>query len=98
MHARISATLFERRKAYRGQFSETTIAFTARRRGETSRILHTVSRAHVKTYRSWRKMSETLFNTLVINGLPEKYEHFVVQESFNPASTFTELRTRLLFI
>ena len=41
------------------------------------------------------KMSETLFNALVINGLPEKYEHFVVQESFNPASTFTELRTRL---
>ena len=41
------------------------------------------------------KMSETLFNALVINGLPEIYEHFVVQESFNPASTFTELRTRL---
>ena len=40
-------------------------------------------------------MTETLFNTLVINGLPERYEHFVVQESFNPASTFTELRTRL---
>ena len=45
-----SAALFERRKAYRGQFSETTIAFTARRR---------------KT------------------------------KSFNPASTFTELRTSL---
>ena len=41
------------------------------------------------------KMSETLFNALVINGLPEKYEHFVVQESFNSASTFTGLRTRL---
>ena len=40
-------------------------------------------------------MMETLFNGLVINGLPERYEHFVVQESFNPASTFTELRTRL---
>ena len=40
-------------------------------------------------------MTETLFNALVINGLPERYEHFVVQESFNPASTFTELRTRL---
>ena len=36
-----------------------------------------------------------VINALVINGLPEKYEHFVVQESFNPASTFTELRTRL---
>ena len=41
------------------------------------------------------KKSETLLNALVINGLPEKYEHFVVQESFNPASTFTKLRTRL---
>ena len=38
------------------------------------------------------KMSETLSNALVINGLPEKYEHYVVQESFNPASIFTELR------
>ena len=41
------------------------------------------------------KISETLFNALISNGLPDKYEHFVVQESFNPASTFTELRTRL---
>ncbi len=41
------------------------------------------------------QVSETWFNALVINGLPEKYEHFVVQESFNPTSTFTELRTRL---
>ena len=40
-------------------------------------------------------ISETLFNALVINGLPEKYEHFIVQESFNPAANFTELRTRL---
>ena len=42
------------------------------------------------------KISETLFNALVVNGLPEKYEHFVVQESFNPAANFTELQTRLL--
>ena len=41
------------------------------------------------------KISETLFNALVINGLPEKYEHFIVQESFNPAENFTELRKRL---
>ena len=41
------------------------------------------------------EISETLFNALVINGLPEQYEHFIVQESFNPAATFTELRTRL---
>ncbi len=42
------------------------------------------------------KISETLFNALIVNGLPEKYEHFVVQESFNPAANFTELRTRSL--
>ena len=42
------------------------------------------------------KISETLFNALlVVDGLPEKYEHFVVQESFNPAANFTELRTHL---
>ena len=62
--------------------------------GETSRILHTVSRAHFKTYRS-RRENDSLFNALVINGLTKKYEHFVVQESYYPASTFTELRTRL---
>ena len=32
---------------------------------------------------------------MVLNGLPERYEHFVVQESFNPAGSFVELRTRL---
>ena len=42
------------------------------------------------------KISETLFNALVINSLPEKYEHFVVQESFNPALTFTENPTAKL--
>ena len=41
------------------------------------------------------KISETLFNALLISDLPEKYEHFVVQESFNLASTFTALWTRL---
>ena len=44
---------------------------------------------------SWK--SETLFNAPVINGLiqTEKYEHFIVQESFNPAADLTELWTRL---
>ena len=41
------------------------------------------------------KISETLFNTLVVKGLPEKYEHFIAQESFKPTANFTELRTRL---
>ena len=40
-------------------------------------------------------VSETLFNALVFNGLPMKYENFVIQESFNPATNFTELRKRL---
>ena len=40
-------------------------------------------------------VSETLFNALVLNGLPMRYESFVIQESFNPAANFTELRKRL---
>ena len=40
-------------------------------------------------------VSQTLFNALVLNGLPMRYESFVIQESFNPALNFTELRTRL---
>ena len=41
------------------------------------------------------RVSDTLFNALVINGLPEQYELFVVQESSQPTTTFQELRTRL---
>ena len=40
-------------------------------------------------------VSETLFNALVLNGLPMRYESFVIQENFNPATNFTELRKRL---
>ena len=42
-------------------------------------------------------VSETLFNWsgLVLNGLPMRYESFVIQESFNPATNLTELRKRL---
>ena len=40
-------------------------------------------------------LSEPLLNVMVLNGLPERYEHFVVKESFNPAGSFVELRTRL---
>ena len=39
--------------------------------------------------------SETLFNALVLNGLPMRYESSVIQESFNPATNFTELRKEL---
>ena len=40
-------------------------------------------------------VSESLFNAFVHNGLPMRYESFVIQESFNPATNFTELRKRL---
>ena len=42
------------------------------------------------------RFSDTLFNALVINSLPEQYKHFVLQESSQPATTIQELRTRLL--
>ena len=37
-------------------------------------------------------VSETLVNALFLNGLPMRYESFVIEESFNPATNFTELR------
>ena len=40
-------------------------------------------------------LSEPLLNAMVPNDLSERYEHFVVQESFNPAGSFVELRRRL---
>ena len=40
-------------------------------------------------------LSEPLLSSMVINGLPERYEHFVVQRSFNPAASFVELKKRL---
>ena len=40
-------------------------------------------------------VSETLFNALVLSRLPMRYESFFIQESFNPATNFTELRKRL---
>ena len=33
---------------------------------------------------------------MILNGLPERYEYFVVQESFNHAGNFVELRSRLM--
>ena len=40
-------------------------------------------------------VSETLFNALVLNGLPMRHESFAIQQNFNPATNFTELRKRL---
>ena len=51
----------KRRKAYRGQFSETAIAFTARRRRKTTRIFYTISRAYVKINRSRREHDRDSF-------------------------------------
>ena len=41
------------------------------------------------------RASDTLVNALMINGLPEQNENFVVQGSFQPVTTFEGLRTRL---
>ena len=40
-------------------------------------------------------VSATLFNALVLNGLPMRHESFVIQENFNKATIITELRKRL---
>ena len=40
------------------------------------------------------QLSETLLNVMVLNCLPERYEHFVVQDSFNPAGSFVEFRIK----
>ena len=42
-----------------------------------------------------KAVSGTIFNALFLNGLPMSYEIFVIQESFNPATNFTELRKML---
>ena len=40
-------------------------------------------------------VSENLFNALFLKGLPMRDESFVIQESFNQATNFRELRKRL---
>ena len=39
-------------------------------------------------------LSEPVLNAMVLNGLPERYEHFVLQESFNPAGRFLEMHRK----
>ena len=41
------------------------------------------------------QLSGTLFNAMVLNGLSEQYEAFVIQESFNPSGSFAALRLRM---
>ena len=52
------------------------------RRQELLKRLHEVGEA----------VSDTLFYALVFNGLPMRYESFVIQESLKPVTNFTELR------
>ena len=39
-------------------------------------------------------VSEILFNSLVLNGLPMRYEIFAIQERFKPATIFTDMKRR----
>ena len=41
-------------------------------------------------------LSEYLLNEMVLNGLPERYEHIVGQASFNTVGSSVEFRRRLL--
>ena len=41
------------------------------------------------------QLSEPLLNAMVHNGLPQCYEHFVVQESVKTTGRFVDLRTRI---
>ena len=41
-------------------------------------------------------ITDTLSNALVINGLPDRSECFVVHACFNPAKIFSGLRMRLM--
>ena len=41
-------------------------------------------------------LSSTIFNALYLTGFPEHYDHFIMQESFNPSGDYTDLRMKLL--
>ena len=41
-------------------------------------------------------LNPAIFNAMILNGLPEQCEHFIVQESFNQSGDYTELRKTLL--
>ena len=44
---------------------------------------------------SGEQLSDSLFNTMVLNGLPAQFRQFVIQESFEPSADFAKLRERL---
>ena len=52
-------------------------------------------RSYSQGYKKQGKQSQTLFNALLLNGLPMRYKSFCYKGSFNPATNFTELRKRL---
>ena len=72
-----------------------TGSLVAERRQGTPRLFHKNPRALQSLEQAGEHLSEPLLNAMVLNGLPERYEHFVVQESFNPAGSIVELRTQL---
>ena len=45
---------------------------------------------------SGENLSDSLLNTMVLNGLPASYKQFTVQESFEPSKDFGQLRDRLV--
>ena len=86
-----AATLFQRRKAYhtnRSQFSETNIPIQLGEDEKLHEYFICAQELMSRLSNAGEQITETLFNALIINRLPGKYEHFVVHGSFNPASIF----------
>ena len=90
-----SREVLQRRDVDGGQSSRSACAAAPRIRRGSGRLLRLQSRADDRLSEAGEAITETLFKALVTHGLPDSYEHFVVQESFQPARTFPELRTRL---
>ena len=89
------ATLQKRRDNHSHQSDEAVGQATTSRGRSHPPVLHQTQELVTRLHHAGEELSETLFNAMVLNGLPQRYEHFVVQESFNPAENFVELRKRL---
>ena len=74
-----------------GQSSMSACKAAPRIRGGSGRLFVRSQELMTRLNEAGEAITDTLFNALVINGLPD----IVVQESFQPAKTFPELRTRL---
>ena len=44
---------------------------------------------------SGEQLSDSLLSTMVLNGLPDRFNQFAIQESFDPSTDFAQLRDRL---